>query len=459
MKAINPATGVCINDYPDHGAAQVERAIQMAVSAYATWRYETIEKRSRLMRAAAGILRSRRSEFAEQITAEMGKAIVAAEAEIDKCAYVCDFFAENAYLWIKQQHAASDATRSYIRYDPLGPILAIMPWNFPFWQVFRFAAPTLMAGNVALLKHASNVPGCALAIERVFADAGFPAGVFTSLLIIGAAAEDLIDHSAIQAVSLTGSEQAGRKIAARAGRAIKKCVLELGGSDPFIVLADADIESAAANAVTARCVNSGQSCIAAKRFIVDQAIAGEFERAFVSRMRKLRVGDPTDRQTDVGPLAREDLLNELHSQVTRSLSQGAQLRTGGRRLQRDGFYYEPTVLADVRPGMAVFDDETFGPVAAIVAASGVDEIVELANRSRFGLGASIWTANTTLAEQLASRIEAGSVFVNGIVKSDPRLPFGGVKRSGYGRELAEAGIREFVNVKTVWIHDPAPNAS
>ena len=451
MKAINPATGELIKDYPDHAPAEVEQAMRQAVTAYDGWRWEPFERRSGLMRAASRVLQDRRSDLAVVMAKEMGKPISAAEAEVDKCAANCVYFAENAQRMLANQEVASDATRSYIRYDPLGPILAVMPWNFPFWQVFRFAAPTLMAGNVALLKHSSNVPGCALAIERVFLDAGFPAGVFRSLLISGQAAEDLIDHPAIRAVTLTGSERAGQMIASRAGKALKKCVLELGGSDPFIVLPDVDVESTAAIGAMARCINSGQSCIAAKRFIVDESIASEFEEAFAGQMKRLRVGDPMDRRTDVGPMAREDLLENLHEQVKQTVAQGARLLTGGRRAERKGYYYEPTVLAGVRPGMAAFEEETFGPVGAVIRAKGVEEMVSRANRSRYGLGASLWTRDIAVAERMAGQIESGVVFVNGAVKSDPRLPFGGVKRSGYGRELSEAGIREFVNIKTVWI--------
>jgi succinate-semialdehyde dehydrogenase/glutarate-semialdehyde dehydrogenase len=338
-----------------------------------------------------------------------------------------------------------------VRFEPLGPVLAVMPWNFPFWQVFRFAAPALAAGNVGLLKHASNVPGCALAIEEVFREAGFPDGAFATLLVRAAAVERVVTHPHVRAVTLTGSEAAGREIAAHAGRSLKKTVLELGGSDPFLVLADADPEWAASEAAKARCINSGQSCIAAKRFLVEEAIAEPFERALVAAMEGMRVGDPMDRATQVGPLAREDLLADLHSQVERSLDRGARLLTGGRRLERPGYYYAPTVLADVVPGMAAFDEETFGPVAAVTRCRDVDEAVALANRSSYGLAASVWTGDPARGRDLAPRLESGSVFVNEIVKSDPRLPFGGVKASGYGRELAEFGIREFVNVKTVWV--------
>ena len=381
----------------------------------------------------------------------MGKPIAEAEAEVEKCAWTCEFFAEHAERMLAPETVATDASRSGTRYDPLGPVLAIMPWNFPFWQVFRFAAPALMAGNVLVLKHASNVPGCALAIERVFERAGFPEGAFTTLLVPAAVAETIVDHAVIQAVTLTGSEAAGVSLAARAGRALKKTVLELGGSDPFIVLADADPAEAAAQATAARIVNNGQSCIAAKRFIVEEPLAERFETLFAQAMARQRVGDPLDRATQLGPLARADLVDEIDRQVRQSLEMGARLVTGGTRLPRPGFFYAPTVLARVEPGMAVFDEETFGPVAAVVRARDGGHAIELANRSRYGLGASIWTADANRGEALAAEIEAGLVFVNGPVKSDPRLPFGGIKRSGYGRELATAGIREFVNLKTVWV--------
>lgn len=451
MRSINPATEQVIAEYPPHSQVQIERRLQEAWGAFHGWRDRPFQERGQSLRSVAAVLRRRRGELAALMTAEMGKPITAAEAEIDKCALCCDWFAENAQRLLQAEPAPSDATRSYVRYDPLGPVLAIMPWNFPFWQIFRFAAPALMAGNVAVLKHASNVCGCALAVESVFHEAGMPRGLFTTLLIDGPAAEALIAHPAIRAVTLTGSERAGRAVGAAAGAALKKCVLELGGSDPFIVLADADIEATAAAAAAARCVNSGQSCIAAKRFIVAEPIARRFEEALAAAMSRQVVGDPMDRATQIGPLARADLRATLHEQVQRTLDAGARLLCGGRLPSGRGYFYPPTVLADVQPGMPAFDQETFGPVAAVTLARNVDEAVELANRSPFGLGASIWTADAAAAEGLVPRIEAGCVFINGAVKSDPRLPFGGVKASGYGRELAAAGIREFVNIKTVWI--------
>ena len=451
MRSINPATGEAIRDYPEHGEIEVLARLALAQRAFASWRDFSFVERAALMTRAGDVLRDERERLARLATEEMGKPIAAAEAEVDKCAWACDFYAEHAESFLAEETVATDASRSFVRYDPLGPVLAVMPWNFPYWQLFRFAAPNLMAGNVGILKHASNVPGTALAIEAVFREAGFPEGVMTTLLVPSARTAALIAHPAVVAVTLTGSDRAGMEVAAEAGRHLKKTVLELGGSDPFIVLDDADPVETAREAARARCINSGQSCIAAKRFIVAEEIADRFEEELARRMEELKVGDPTDRETEVGPLAREDLLESLDDQVRRSVVAGARLVTGGQRVLGRGFYYAPTVLADVRPGMAAFDEETFGPVAAVVRAADTAEAIELANRSRFGLGASIWTADPARAVDLAPAIEAGSVFVNGIVKSDPRLPFGGIENSGYGRELGVVGIREFVNIKTVYI--------
>ena len=451
MKSINPATGQTIRDHPEPGPEEVAERLALAARTFGAWSRTPIAERADLMRRAARVLREDRDRLGRLMTEEMGKTIVAAEAEVDKCALTCDWFAEHAEGFLAPKTVASDATRSVIRYEPLGVILAVMPWNFPLWQALRATIPALMAGNVMVLKHASNVPGCALAIEEVFASAGFPAGAFTTLLLPAARAEALVDHEAIRAVTLTGSEEAGRRLAARAGVALKKIVLELGGSDPFIVLADADPDAVAVHAVTARVQNNGQSCIAAKRFIVETPIAERFERAFAGRIAALSVGDPLERSTQVGPLARDDLRDALDRQVRDSVAAGARLLTGGSRLPGAGYYYAPTVLAGVTPGMPAFDEETFGPVAAVTRAHDAAEAVSLANRSRFGLGASIWAGDVARGEILVKDIEAGLVFVNGIVKSDPRLPFGGVKASGFGRELAAVGIREFVNVKTVWV--------
>ncbi len=451
MRAVNPATGAVIREYEEHSPAAVRGLLRASAAAFAAWRRVAVPERSRLLREAGRVLRAGKARYAALATEEMGKPIAAAEAEVEKCALVCDHYAEHAARYLAPEEVRTDASRSYVRYDPLGPVLAVMPWNFPFWQVFRFAAPGLAAGNTGLLKHASNVPGCALAIEEVFRLAGFPDGAFVALLVPAAAVPDLIRDPVVAAVTITGSEPAGMSVAAEAGRALKKCVLELGGSDPFVVLADADLPAAVRTAVAARIVNNGQSCIAAKRFIVEDAIHDDFEAAFVAAMAALRVGDPRDRAVDVGPLARPDLVADLDGQVRRSVAAGAVLRLGGRPVAGPGCFYEPTVLSGVEPGMAAFDEETFGPLAALVRARDADHAVELANRTTFGLGACVFTRDLARAGRLAAEIEAGAVFVNGMVKSDPRLPFGGVKRSGYGRELSVHGIREFVNAKTVWI--------
>jgi succinate-semialdehyde dehydrogenase len=451
MRSVNPATGEGIREYPETSPEDVESRLAEAGSAFDAWRRTSVAERARLMAQLGGTLKAERDRLARLMTSEMGKTLVAAEAEVTKCAVTCDWFAAEAARLLAPEPAPSDARRSYLRLDPLGAILAVMPWNFPLWQAFRAAIPAVLAGNVMVLKHASNVPGCALAIEALFGGAGFPRGVFTTLLLPPARAEALVDDERIRGVTLTGSEEAGRKLAARAGAALKKTVLELGGSDPFIVLADADPDQVAAQAVTARVQNNGQSCIAAKRFLVEAPIAERFERALAERMAALKVGDPMDRATDVGPLARDDLRDTLDRQVRDSVAAGARLLTGGSRPPGKGFFYAPTVIADTGPGIVAFDEETFGPLAAVARARDAEHAVALANASRFGLGASVWSGSVERAEALAGTLEAGLVFVNGIVKSDARLPFGGVKASGYGRELAAAGIREFVNLKTVWV--------
>ena len=451
MRAVNPATEEPIRDLPDHSLAQVDEKLDLAAGTFDFWRRTSFSERASLMKGAAQRLRDGKSGYAALMTQEMGKTITAAEAEVDKCAWVCDFYAGNAERFLAPEPVETDAARSLVRFDPLGPVLAVMPWNFPFWQVFRFAAPALMAGNVGLLKHASNVPGCALAIEEVFRTAGFPMGTFQTLLVGSRVVEGIIRHPAVRAVTLTGSDPAGVAVASQAGAALKKTVLELGGSDPFIVLRDADVEAAARSAATARTINNGQSCIAAKRFIVEEPVAERFETALVAAMAALKVGDPMDRTTDVGPLARADLREELQRQVDHTVAAGAHLALGGRPMEGRGYFYPPTVLTGVEPGMAAFEEETFGPVAAVVRAQDAEHAIVLANASPFGLGACLWTADPERGAALAAEVEAGAVFVNGIVKSDPRLPFGGVKRSGYGRELSAFGIREFVNVKSVWI--------
>jgi succinate-semialdehyde dehydrogenase/glutarate-semialdehyde dehydrogenase len=450
MNSINPATEEIVASYPEHGKEQVAEALERAAEAARAWRETSFDHRASLLRKAAKILRQNLTQLATVITTEMGKPIVQSEAEVEKCATGCDHYAEHAASYLATEVIKTDADESYVRYEPLGAVLAIMPWNFPFWQVFRFAAPALMAGNVCVLKHAPNVPGCALAIERLFREAGYPAGAFASLLVDTPAVEPIIQSPAIAAVTLTGSSRAGMAVASQAGKSLKKCVLELGGSDPFIVLPDADVPATAKAATGARTQNAGQSCIAAKRFIV----VGDpepFASAMAEGMSGLKVGNPLDSATEIGPIARRDLLENLESQVERSIAAGARPLTGGHRPGGKGFYYTPTVLADVRPGIPAFDEEIFGPVAAVIRANDVDHAIALANQSEYGLGASIWTRDTDLAKRLAPRIESGSVFVNGPVKSDPRLPFGGIKHSGYGRELSRHGIQEFVNVKTVWV--------
>ena len=459
MKAINPATGEVIQEYSDHAPEDVARKLQEAERAFQQWRKTPLLQRSSLLLAVATELKQQRDKLSRLMTLEMGKPITASEGEIDKCAWACEFYAESAERFLAPEEIRTDLPHSFVRFDPLGPVLAIMPWNFPCWQFFRFAAPGLMAGNVALLKHAANVPGTALAIEQVFREAGYPEGVVTTLLISSEHTSAIIGDPIVRAVTLTGSPRAGRAVAAAAGKHLKKTVLELGGSDAFIVLADADLEQVAHRAVEARLVNSGQSCIAAKRFIIEDSIAGRFEEAFVAAMERTVVGDPLDRRTEVGPMARADLRETLHEQVLQTQRSGAKRLAGGRPLDRAGFFYAPTVLSQVEPGMVAFDEETFGPVAALTRARDANHAIELANRSQYGLGASIWTADAQRGEQLAAEIQAGFVAVNGIVKSDPRLPFGGIKHSGYGRELGIYGIREFVNAKTVANHSGGPAAA
>jgi len=403
------------------------------------------------MRSVAGVLRADKARFATLLTSEMGKPIVEAEAEIEKCAWTATWIADNVARLLADEPVESTATRSYVRFQPVGVVLAVMPWNFPFWQAFRAALPALSAGNVMLLKHSSNVPQSALAIEEVFREAGVPEGVFQTLLIGSGAVERIIADHRVAAVTLTGSDTAGALVAASAGKALKKAVLELGGSDPFIVLADADLNAAATVACRARNQNNGQSCIAAKRFIVEEAVADEFEQRFAAAVAALKVGDPMDRGNQVGPLARGDLVDDLERQVGESLRLGARALTGGKRIKGDGYFFEPTVLTNVRPGMPAYHEETFGPVAAVIRVKDAEDALRVANDSEFGLGSSIWTADVARAQKLAERVEAGQVFVNGMVASDARLPFGGVKRSGYGRELSAYGIKEFTNIQTIWV--------
>jgi succinate-semialdehyde dehydrogenase/glutarate-semialdehyde dehydrogenase len=457
IQSINPSTEEVLATFDEHSEAAIDETLDRAVASFRGWRAQPFPHRAGLMRQAAAELRKDANRLAELITLEMGKPIAQSKAEVEKCAWCCDYFADNSEAFLADIVKPSAASESYVAFDPLGVVLAIMPWNFPLWQVFRFAAPSLMAGNVGVLKHASNVPQCALAIEQVFRRAGFPEGAFQTLLIPGGRAQTLIEDARIAAVTLTGSEEAGARVAEAGGRALKKSVLELGGSDPYIVLEDADVEAAARVAIDARFQNAGQSCIAAKRFIVVESVADEFEERFRNGIEELPVGDPLDASSRIGPLAKDDLLDTLEQQVQRSTAAGATIVTGGQRLDRRGYYYAPTLISNVKRGMDVFSEETFGPAAALIRAADADEAIDLANDSRFGLGASLWTRDIERGKKLARLIESGSVFINGMVASDPRLPFGGVKRSGYGRELSDFGIREFVNIKTVWI-GPAQTA-
>ena len=451
ITSINPATDEVLETMEETTLTEIERILDRSRAAFLEWRETSFAHRATYMGEAARILRARKAEFARAMTLEMGKPITQSEAEVEKCAWVCDYYAEHAEAFLTAQPRETDAARSYVRFDPLGTILAVMPWNFPFWQVFRFAAPAVMAGNAAVLKHASNVPRCALHIEQVFTDAGFPQGLFRTLLVGSRAIADLIADDRVSAVTLTGSEPAGVAVGGQAGRCIKKSVLELGGSDPFIVLDDADVAAAARAAAEARLINSGQSCICAKRFIAVEPVADRFLDLLKAEMALRKMGDPLDRGTQVGPQARIDLRDDLHKQVEESIKRGARRLLGGEIPRGKGAFYPPTLLAGVDKGMPAFDEETFGPVAAVIRAKDEGDAVRLANDSTFGLGASLWTQDRPRAERLVARIEAGAVFVNGIVKSDPRLPFGGIKRSGYGRELSEYGIREFVNIKSVWM--------
>ncbi len=450
--AINPATGDEIASHPHLTAGELESAIANAARAQRSWSDRPVAERAGLLRGVADGLRSRKREFGELMTLEMGKPIEQAVSEAEKCAWVCEYYAENAADFLADVPAETDAARSYWAYRPLGLVLGIMPWNFPFWQVIRFAAPTLTAGNGILLKHAPSVPGCALALERLFAESGYPDGLYANLFIDVDTAGELIDDDRVRAVSLTGSVRAGRAVAARAGKALKKCVLELGGSDPSLVLADADLDTAVDSCVLGRLINTGQSCVAAKRFVVVEEVREAFQAKLVERMAATVVGDPRDSEVEVGPLARSDLRDTLADQVRRSVDAGAELLLGGEVPDRPGAWYPPTVLAGVRPGMAAYEEELFGPVACVLAASDEADAIRIANDTVYGLGASVYTGDDRKGERIAAELlEAGNCFVNGIVKSDPRLPFGGTKASGYGRELSPLGILEFTNPKTVWV--------
>jgi succinate-semialdehyde dehydrogenase/glutarate-semialdehyde dehydrogenase len=449
IATINPATGEIVATFDSLTEAQLDEKLARADEAFRAYRHNTLAERADWMRRAAEILETEQGAFARLMTLEMGKPLGAARAEAAKCATACRYYVEHADRLLADELVDTGDAMSFIRYQPIGAVLAVMPWNFPFWQVFRFLAPALMAGNVGLLKHASNVPQCALAIEDIVRRAGFPADVFQTLLIGAELVRGVIDDPRVKAVTLTGSEPAGRQVAAQAGRKIKKCVLELGGSDPFVVMPSADLAAAVRTAVQARILNNGQSCIAAKRFIVEEAVADEFESRFVDAMAAVVVGDPMLEATEVGPLATPVILHELDEQVRRSVAAGARVLTGGHRLERPGNYYAPTVLVEAPEDSPAYREELFGPVAVILRARGIDDAIRLANDTAFGLGASAWTRDATEQQRFIEEIDAGMVFINGMVASDARLPFGGVKASGYGRELSAWGIREFVNVKTV----------
>jgi succinate-semialdehyde dehydrogenase/glutarate-semialdehyde dehydrogenase len=455
IASINPATGQLLKSFEALTDAQIEEKLKRAAAAFARYRRTSFAERARMMLKVAEILENDKEKFARTMTTEMGKPFRAAVDEAVKCESACRYYAENAERLLADEVIETAASRSYIHYQPLGAILAVMPWNFPFWQVMRFAAPALMAGNVGLLKHASNVPQCALEIEDLFHRAGFPEGVFQTLLIGSEKVDGILNDPRVVAATLTGSEEAGVKVGTAAAKRIKKVVLELGGSDPFIVMPSANMDEAVSTAVKARIVNNGQSCIAAKRFIVAESVAGEFERKFVSKMEALKVGDPFDESTELGPLATADGVASLDADVRKTIAAGARVLTGGKPMDRVGNFYAPTVLTDIPKGSPAYRDELFGPVASIFRAKNLDDAIAIANDSRFGLGASAWTNDKHERERLINEIESGMVFINRMVASDARLPFGGVKSSGHGRELGPYGIREFANIKTVWIQELA----
>jgi len=454
IEAINPATGEVIKTYRSLTVQEVQEKIQACHETFLSWKNFSFLERAQLMKKAARVLRENVDEYARIMTEEMGKPIKDGRAEANKCAWVCDYYAENAVLFLKPEMVQTDAIKSYVSFQPLGVVLAVMPWNFPFWQVFRFAAPALMAGNGCILKHASNVPGCALAIEDVFRKAGFPENIFSTLLIGSSQVDDVIANPLVTAVTLTGSTPAGKAVASKAGEMLKKTVLELGGSDAYIVLEDANLDEAAYTCVHSRLINSGQSCIAAKRFIVVERIRNQFEKLFIQNMKTAKMGDPMDESVILGPQARHDLRDELHRQVRESIEKGARCLLGGKIPEGKGAFYPPTVLTDVRKGMPAYDEELFGPVAAIIPVKDESEAIKVANDSTFGLGAAVFTRNLENGIKLAEKeVQAGSCFINTFVRSDPRLPFGGIKESGYGRELSHYGIKEFVNIKTLFINE------
>ncbi|MEX1003072.1 MAG: NAD-dependent succinate-semialdehyde dehydrogenase [Crocinitomicaceae bacterium] len=448
FQSINPYTGEKIVEYTAHTSEELDTILDRSATVFESWSRKPLSQRTELIRKAGQVLRDNLEEYATLITVEMGKPISESRAEVNKCAWVCDYYADNAADFLKHQTVETDASKSFVRHDPMGTIFAIMPWNFPFWQVFRFAAPTLTSGNTGLLKHAPNVFGCAQKIEEVFTKAGYPEGVFQNLIVHHDESEKIIAHDAVKAVSLTGSEMAGSAVAQLAGKHLKKSLLELGGSNAFMVLEDADIDQAVKTGVSARMLNSGQSCIAAKRFIILEGVYDEFVSKFVKAVEELKAGDPMNEDTDFGTLARQDLAEQLNNQVNRSVEKGAKLLSGGKQ---KNCFHEPTVLGDVKPGMPAFDEETFGPLAALIKAKDVDEAFKLSEKSKYGLGVTICTKDTDKAITYADRVSDGAYFINELVKSDPRLPFGGTKRSGYGRELAKDGMMEFVNRKVVYL--------
>jgi len=452
LQSINPYTEELIKEYTEMSSSEIDEIIKSADTAFQKWQNVGFPERAKLMKKAVAVLNKKKNELAKLMTLEMGKPILQSVAEVEKCAWVCDYYSENAEQFLSDEIIESDASKSFVAYIPLGVVLAVMPWNFPLWQVFRFAAPGLMAGNAGILKHSSNVSGCALAIEDIFKEAGFPDNLFRSILVKSSKMDKVIEHPLIRAVTLTGSVPAGRSVAAKAGAMLKKTVLELGGSDPYLILDDADIEQAAGTCVTARMINGGQSCIAAKRFIIVNSVYDEFTKLFLEKMKQIKMGDPINKENLLGPQASKSLRDELHQQVIKSIEIGAELLLGGKIPELKGAFYPATILANVKKGMPAYDEELFGPVAALIKVKDETEAIQVANDSIFGLGAAVFTEDIVKGEKIArDNVNAGACFVNAFVKSDPRLPFGGVKESGYGRELSEFGIKEFVNIKTVYI--------
>ena len=450
LKSVNPYSGKTTKEFSAWSSVEVEKALAKSAEMQSFWGKTPLDERCRLVREAGRVMEARKEALAQIITLEMGKLIGEARAEIEKCIWGCEFYADHGSDFLRDESIKTDAGKSFVTFQPLGTVLAVMPWNFPFWQVFRFAAPALVAGNTAVLKHASNVPQCAKAIEQIFIEAGFPKGIFQTLMIPASLVSLVIQDPAIKAVTLTGSEQAGRKVASLAAANLKKSVLELGGSDAFVVLEDADMENTVKTAVTARFLNAGQSCIAAKRFIVVDSVATEFIDRFKTEVEKLTTGDPADEATTLAPMARHDLRDELHQQVQASIQKGAKVITGCLPEDHPGAFYQASILSEVKPGMRAWDEELFGPVASVIRARDEQHALAIANGSRFGLGGSVWTRDQERGERFARALESGAAFVNSMVKSDPRLPFGGIKASGYGRELSHYGMHEFVNIKTIW---------